>query len=437
MSHSVYYLRAVFAVMEPRQWESAISYLQKEQEASNTETEQFNIYRVLINSLEEAYDSEQTVCFIEISESEDDPFLHDYVCKPFPAFSLELFDTINDKLWKLNKSLYLSSIEIDNTVAEPQILVKYYVGSYSQLKEIKNYYIEQDWSSVRGAFISCGIRYSKPLLEFTHDFPDKEFNFIREKYKEYEVYTEIGKYVVDASTVLIPGKKFFFRYIKNLEKDRNVIIQVGGEVQKSITNETDYVVIENDYDATLKFLTNENKTLFSKMKQGQKTRFVRYQDFQKKLGVTVRQKIVEDKRPLVEEQLKKIFNAYQNEVNKPTSINQIKEGHPEIDFRVLDNVFSQLYQKTLSVYLREQGVLAERENNSTNSNKSYDFDGLIKILQEKYSDHYSRKQTVKELIEDNPELESEIKVLQRKSTKLYGKSLSMLLIEKNILKGFE
>ena len=75
MSHSVYYLRAVFAVMEPRQWESAISYLQKEQEASNTETEQFNIYRVLINSLEEAYDSEQTVCFIEISESEDDPFL--------------------------------------------------------------------------------------------------------------------------------------------------------------------------------------------------------------------------------------------------------------------------------------------------------------------------------------------------------------------------
>ena len=136
----------------------------------------------------------------------------------------------------------------------------------------------------------------------------------------------------------------------------------------------------------------------------------------------------------IEDLLNTITALYQDREEHPASIRQIKQEHPELDFRIIDKYFEKIYQMTLPLWLAEAGVLEKETNEEQFGEPRVDYKKLLHDLQQKYQDPSERKATVKELIDDNPELEKAIKVLQRKSVKIYDQTFSLLLTKLEILK---
>ena len=137
----------------------------------------------------------------------------------------------------------------------------------------------------------------------------------------------------------------------------------------------------------------------------------------------------------IEDLLNTIIALYQDTEERPASVKQIKQEHPELDFRIIDKYFEKIYQMTLPLWLAEAGVLEKETNEEQFGEPRVDYKKLLHDLQRKYMDPAERKTTVKELIDDNPELEKAIKVLQRKSVKIYDQTFSLLLTKLEILKA--
>ena len=436
MSYSVYTWRIAYAVTDPKHWEKAINFLNMRIRPQKSDSNQFNIYKVLKGYFEEALINKQTVFLHEIRVNDNNMRPPKYVDIDIPMKNFDPFSDMYRWLSAEGKTAGFFGFEIWMSSAEPASFASYYMGEDNEYCKRVNS-MSQNWNSFKEVIDSCNIRLTKSRLEFLKDFPDSEFDFIRSRYREYDVFDDIKEFCSNPQDIVINGKKLFFNFENNVEKISREVEEEGGLIQKAITDNTDYIIIENDFDRSLIFLTAEMMNRYKAMKNGSSMRFIIRGDLHKGLARLKRQKQLEEKKPDVNQEVAKIISAYDNSPQKPSSVKQIREEHSEIDFKLLDSYFSKIYNKSLSQFLHEKGILEEKELISNNSSHYIDFDSLLNKLQEKYHDPVSRKKTVKSLIEDNPELKTELSQLQRNSLKLYGKSMSLLLIDNKILKNID